>query len=362
MPAESFDPSKALEAARLYAGPTSKLVEFEAHFVRSDGTMDLTASYNPRLEYQFIRHNPNAEATPVGTGAKDNGFERINVNVHQPGLVSVTSFGGGCERSGTFYDLGMEREVHQGRREDFDGSPATPQCSLAEVWTAARKQADIPKEAVAIIEYTRKGYDFRIYDLDVHLRFTPRCETVEELERLEQKRQEDERLAEAARAEAKELDGNAGGPGRKVEIGGNSTEKQVASGLEKDTGIGNKKVDIEGITKIQAVVRVGSSDGEATGELPKATIKSYIAAKRGAIISCYEKGLRANPDLSGKVKVAFLIQPTGGVLGARVDDSSLNNSSVEECILNEITNWHFPPAKGGGSTKVVYPFVFSSTQ
>jgi len=160
---------------------------------------------------------------------------------------------------------------------------------------------------------------------------------------------------------AKELGGNAGGPGRKVETGGNSTEKQVASGLEKDTGIGNKKVDIEGSTKTQKVVRVGSSDGEATGELPKAMVKSYIATKMGAIISCYEKGLRANPDLSGKVKVAFLIQPTGGVLGARVDDSSLNNSSVEECILNKIKNWQFPPAKGGGSTKVVYPFVFSST-
>ncbi len=160
---------------------------------------------------------------------------------------------------------------------------------------------------------------------------------------------------------AKELGGSTGGPGKKPGIGGNATEKQVASGLEKDTGIGSKKVDIEGTAKAQKVVRVGSSGGEAEGELPKSVVKGYIATKMGAIKACYQKGLQSNPDLSGKVKVAFLIQPTGGVLGARVDDSSLNNSSVEECILNNVKTWHFPPAKGGGSTKVVYPFVFSST-
>lgn len=161
---------------------------------------------------------------------------------------------------------------------------------------------------------------------------------------------------------SKDLGGSAG-PGKKPGIAGagDATSKQVAEGLGKDKGIGSQKVDVEAHEKKQQVVRVGSSGGDAEGELPKAVIKGYIATKMGAIKACYQKGLQANPELSGKVKVAFLIQPDGKVLGARVDDSSMNNSSVEECILNNVKAWHFPPAKGGGSTKVTYPFQFSST-
>lgn len=155
--------------------------------------------------------------------------------------------------------------------------------------------------------------------------------------------------------------GGAAVPGAKKAIGGDATEKRVAEGLGKDNDIGSRKVDVEAHEKAQKVIRVGSSGGDAEGELPKSVIKAYIATKMGAIKACYQKGLQSNPDLSGKVKVAFLIQPTGQVFGAKIDDSSINNSAVEECIMNNVKAWHFPPAKGGGSTKVMYPFIFSST-
>ncbi len=155
--------------------------------------------------------------------------------------------------------------------------------------------------------------------------------------------------------------GGGKGPNKGPGLGEGSTDKQVATGLEKDKGIGSKQVNIEAHEKKQTVVTIKQTGGDAEGELPKAVIKSYIATKMGAIKSCYQKGLQSNPDLAGKIKVAFLIQPTGAILGARVDDSSLSAPAVEECILNNVKAWHFPPAKGGGSTKVVYPFVFSST-
>jgi len=150
--------------------------------------------------------------------------------------------------------------------------------------------------------------------------------------------------------------------GRRAYVGdGTETRATGVDALGKDTGAGSKKVDLGAMKpKDQVVVRVGGSVGDAEGELPKAVIKAYIATKMGAIKACYQKGLQANPDLSGKVKVAFLIQPNGAVLGARVDDSSLANSSVEDCILGNVKTWKFPQAKGGGSTRVVYPFSFTS--
>ena len=138
-----------------------------------------------------------------------------------------------------------------------------------------------------------------------------------------------------------------------------ATTVQVAAGLAKDANIGNKKVDLTANEKKQQVVRVGSSGGDSDGELPKEVVKSYISSKTGAIKACYQKGLQGNPDLAGKVKIKFLIQPTGAVIGAAIENSTLNDSAVDDCILNNVKVWHFPPAKGGGSTAVHYGFNFS---
>jgi TonB family protein len=159
-----------------------------------------------------------------------------------------------------------------------------------------------------------------------------------------------------------ELGGLAGpgAAGRQPGVGdGKETQKGEIAALGKQTDLG-KGPEIGLKEKKQEVVRVGGSVADAEGELPKSVIKAYIATKMGAIKACYQKALQSNPDLSGKVKVAFVILPDGKVPGAKVDDSSLNNSSVEECILNNVRTWKFPQAKGGGTTKVVYPFVFSA--
>ena len=141
-------------------------------------------------------------------------------------------------------------------------------------------------------------------------------------------------------------------------VGGKAaTQKAKIDGLGKDKKI--QAVDIAIKKKGQRLVRVGGGRGSrAHGELPKKVIKRYIATKMGAIKACYQKGLQANPGLQGKVKVMFLIQPNGAVAGAKISDSGLNSPAVESCILRNIKVWRFPRAKGGGSTKVIYPFNF----
>ena len=155
--------------------------------------------------------------------------------------------------------------------------------------------------------------------------------------------------------------GALGGPGGRRGAGdGSETGRQVASGLGKDANAGGKDPNLEVHEKKQSLVRVGGSVGDTAGELPKAVIRAYIATKMGAIKACYQKGLQSNPDLSGKIKVKFLIQPNGAVNPAKVDESTIGNDSVESCVLNNVKAWKFPQAKGGGVTTVVYPFVFAS--
>ncbi|MCO4762679.1 MAG: AgmX/PglI C-terminal domain-containing protein [Myxococcales bacterium] len=141
---------------------------------------------------------------------------------------------------------------------------------------------------------------------------------------------------------------------------GDATKRKVIKGLGKDKTAG-KGVKIGMKTRRQKVVRVGGGSGsKASGELPKKVIQKYIRRKMGAIKACYQKGLQSNPNLSGKVQVLFLIKPSGAIAGAKVKDSSLNSSRVEGCILKNVKSWKFPRAKGGGTTKVLYPFRFTS--
>ncbi len=154
--------------------------------------------------------------------------------------------------------------------------------------------------------------------------------------------------------------GLMGDSGPKTSVGSaDTTKRQGVAGLEKDNKAG-KDVKLGLTEKKQTVVRVGGSAAAAIGELPKKVIQDYIRRKMGAIKACYQKGLQSNPDLQGTVKVKFLIQPGGQVGGAKIEDSSLGNASVEDCVMTNIKSWRFPQAKGGGSTTVVYPFRFSS--
>lgn len=151
--------------------------------------------------------------------------------------------------------------------------------------------------------------------------------------------------------------GRAGGPG------GGDTERRVAGGLEKQ-GLDGKKVITDADVKDkdrQKVVRVGGGAGDTDGELPKSVVASYMNSKAGAIKACYQKGLQSNPDLSGSIKVRFLIQPSGSIAGAKMESSSLGSESVESCIMNNIKSWKFPQAKNGGGTTVAKTWSFKST-
>ena len=158
---------------------------------------------------------------------------------------------------------------------------------------------------------------------------------------------------------AKDMAASVGGK-KEDRLGGkDATSRARVAALEK-VQQKQKDVNIGLKARAQKVVRVGGAGGsKASGELPKKVIKRYIARKMGAIKACYQKGLQSNPGLQGKVRVKFLIMPTGAVAGAKIEDSGLNSPAVENCIVRNIKTWKFPRAKGGGSTKVIYPFVFS---
>jgi len=115
------------------------------------------------------------------------------------------------------------------------------------------------------------------------------------------------------------------------------------------------------VPKRSIVPELQSSDVTVSGTLDKDLVRQQIHRNRGQIRFCYERELQTHPKLAGRILLAFVILPSGGVGSADVVEASTGNRALEECVASRVRQWQFPKPRGRGSVKVVYPFVFKQT-
>ena len=92
-----------------------------------------------------------------------------------------------------------------------------------------------------------------------------------------------------------------------------------------------------------------------------AEVAKEVRTRLGAVKACYERGLKRNPNLSGKVVIHWTITQAGTVSGVDIEQDTLGDAEVASCIKSLIARWRFP-APSGGSVEVSFPFVFQSSQ
>ena len=59
--------------------------------------------------------------------------------------------------------------------------------------------------------------------------------------------------------------------------------------------------------------------------------------------------------------VVFIIDATGKVADALIQQSTMGSEAVEGCIASHVRRWAFPAPEGGGTVQVTYPYVFKSS-
>lgn len=78
---------------------------------------------------------------------------------------------------------------------------------------------------------------------------------------------------------------------------------------------------------------------------------------KGAIFSLYNRALRKDPTLQGKVVIELTIAPNGKVTKCRIISSELNNTSMERKLIARIKLFRFA-AKPVKTLTVTYPLDF----
>ena len=141
-----------------------------------------------------------------------------------------------------------------------------------------------------------------------------------------------------------------GGSGKVANISGLRGAGSIAGG---DTGAGSTEKRVSGIVKSEAPA--------VDGELDPSLVSKEVRTRIGAIKACYERALKRNPNLSGKIKVRWTITAAGTVSAVEIEEDNLGDNEVSSCIKGLVIRWRFP-APSGGSVEVVYPFVFQASQ
>lgn len=137
--------------------------------------------------------------------------------------------------------------------------------------------------------------------------------------------------------------------------GGNSSideilKKEASSGpavkLEKKS-----KIDVAPIEKV-------SGAQEAVGARNEQSLYKVLSQNIGRLQYIYEKFLKTNPDIRGKVEVEVTINPDGSVANVAVLSSEIPIPDFQRQLVDAIRRWKYE-AIALGQMKVVYPIVFN---
>ncbi len=143
----------------------------------------------------------------------------------------------------------------------------------------------------------------------------------------------------------------AGGPK------GNSTGTTADIGGLGTTGAG--KVDLKETGPREIKGRVADAAPEVeSADIDRNKLNAFLKGRIKSIQGCYEKELKRNPSLKGKVVVRFSITPQGRSSDIEIEQDTLGNDAVSSCIKTVIRGWVFP-FKPESEVPVAYPFVFS---
>lgn len=109
-------------------------------------------------------------------------------------------------------------------------------------------------------------------------------------------------------------------------------------------------------SKTTPTLRPGTAN--VMGALPPEVIRRIVRSRFSALRFCYEKGLKVNPTLAGRLTVKFVISKEGEVVSAHDAGSTLSDVTTVSCMVAVFKALKFPKPQGGGIVVVSYPIVF----
>lgn len=122
----------------------------------------------------------------------------------------------------------------------------------------------------------------------------------------------------------------------------------------------NVTAEIEAIVDkpVKPTVRKPRVAEPETGRLAASELKKVFRTNDSAFKKCYERSLKKNPGLEGKVSLSIVIGGDGNVGSASVKGVSLRDALVQDCMERQALTMKFPEPTGG-SVRVNKSYTFT---
>lgn len=123
--------------------------------------------------------------------------------------------------------------------------------------------------------------------------------------------------------------------------------------------------DVEGVERGRAIKEAEELPGNATtgdwepapGQSTGYDVQSQVKRILGRMRQCYEKELKGDPDLAGKIVLSWTIQADGDVAGVDVERDSTGSADLQACVKKTMGRLRFA-APGFELDVEGYPLLF----
>ena len=104
------------------------------------------------------------------------------------------------------------------------------------------------------------------------------------------------------------------------------------------------------------------SNSSSSKGLTLRQIQQVIVKQAASFQQCYQAMLHIHPTLQGNIKVLFEISGSDGtVVSTKIQQSTLHNQNLEECVMNEAKKLKFPSPHAHQNILIAYPFNFKNS-
>jgi TonB family protein len=153
------------------------------------------------------------------------------------------------------------------------------------------------------------------------------------------------------------------GDGRLTRKGTRSTESGGIDELIAGKGqVKSTEIQRTGNIVVEEVSEITDERGIKSESRNSDKVSEVINRHNSSIQYCYQRELKQNPDLKGKLAVRFTITPEGKVGDVKVISSTLNSPSIERCVISRIKRWDdfgaIDQSKGEATFRQVYTFGY----
>ncbi len=111
--------------------------------------------------------------------------------------------------------------------------------------------------------------------------------------------------------------------------------------------------------KVVTVIRHDPPVLDGAGD--PATFSREVNAHLSALRVCYERALRRDASLAGRVVLRFTVTAAGTVADVSIDEASIADPAFRDCLMKAVSHWRFT-APSKGAIEISFPFIFQSGQ